>query len=198
MNDTFDRGLDKGCGIERENDLHSGRQQRLQFFHSGFHQICGIQGIGSGRKCYCHAGCGFAIEARCHIIVLHPKFEASDILEANLGTVGIDLQHDFFKIFNAFQTGLGGNRGVQLLSLYRWRSTQLTGRNVGVLGAYRRLYLGDRELETCKLVGIKPDTHGIRLTEHLDVSYTGDAAQRIKYSGVQEIVHGEFINATIG
>ena len=84
------------------------------------------------------------------------------------------------------------------MSRYRWRSTQLTGRNISVLGAYRRLYLGGREVETGKLVGIKPDTHGIRLTEHLNISYTGDAAQRIKYFGVQEIVHGEFIDATIG
>ena len=181
MNDSFDRGLDKGCRIERENDLNAGWQQRLQFFHFGFHQAGGIQGIGPGRQCDGHAGCGFAIEACCHVIVLHPKLDTGDILKANLGSVCIDLQHDYFKIFNAFQAGLGCNRGIQLLSRYRWRSSQLTGRNVSILGAYRRLYLGGCEVETGQLVGIKPDTHRIRLPEHLDIPNTGDAAQRIEY-----------------
>ena len=197
MDNPFDRCLDKWCRVEWEDNLYTRQEQRLQGGHFFFDQSGGVQGVCPGRQGDGHTCSRFAVEARGHVVVLHAEFDAGNIPEANLRAVGIDLQHDLFEIPDAFQARLCCNGGVQLLARNRRCSSQLACGDIGILCHDSSLYLGGGEVEARHAVGIKPDTHRIGLPEHLNVTDTGNAAQRIEELRVDKIVHRIFIDPAV-
>ncbi|KAG1400979.1 hypothetical protein G6F59_013106 [Rhizopus arrhizus] len=129
----FDTGPHELRGVVFDAVFHARREVLLQFGHRGAHLARDVQRVGARRQLDRQARGGLAVVEAVDGVGLTAEFDARDIAQAHLRTVGIDLQKDAAEVFSLLQARRPDDGGIQLLPAHGRQAAQLAGRHLHVL-----------------------------------------------------------------
>ena len=194
----MDRGRDHRGGVVRVDHLHALRHERFQVGDGLADRLGGIQRVGAGGQLDRDTGRRAAVELRVDAVVLAAQAYIGDVLQAHLGTVGIDLEQDVLELLRGLQAGLADDGGVELLALDRRQATELAGGNLHVLRLDRAAHVAGGQLVAVQLGRVEPDAHRVLRAEHLEVTDALGPRERVLDVG-NDVVRQVFLgHAAVG
>ena len=188
----MDGGAHKRRRVRADEVLDLVGKERLHFSQLGRHGIRHGHGIGAIGQDNAHACTAHAVELGLNRLIFSPQLNPRHILDRDDGAVRCGLKHDVLELLDGLELGTRRDRGVELLILHRRQSTQLTGRDLGILGVQRSHQVRRHQRVFFQLGRVHPDAHGVEGTEHVDVTDAFNTADHIDQIAVDVVTNIDF------